>query len=76
MFQVNNGKKAKFWKDTWLQNTALKDKFPRLYSCCRDKQALVADCYDEGEWNPEFRRSFGGEEVAEWNDMSEILVDH
>jgi hypothetical protein len=72
---VNNGKKTKFWEGIWIQDTALRDKFPRLYSCCRDKQVLVADCWEEREWIPEFRRSFGEEEVREWNSMLVWLAD-
>ena len=41
----------------------MRDRFPRLYNYCSDKEALVSDYWDEEDWNGELRRTFGEEEL-------------
>ena len=55
------------------QRQQLKEVFPRLYSCCRDKDAMVSDYWDGEEWSINFRRSFGEEEVKEWEALLQEL---
>ena len=73
VFKVNNGEKTKFWENIWIKDTKLKEVFPRLYNCCRDKDAMVCDCWDGEEWSINFRRSFGEEEVKEWEALLKEL---
>ena len=40
-FKVLNGKQVRFWKDTWLGNTALKDQYPNLYHLAHRKHDMV-----------------------------------
>jgi hypothetical protein len=35
----------------------------------------VGDCYKEGEWIQDFKRSFGPEEVRQWEDLLDVLED-
>jgi hypothetical protein len=35
----------------------------------------VGDCFKEGEWIRDFKRSFGPEEVRQWGDLLEMLED-
>jgi hypothetical protein len=35
----------------------------------------VGDCYKEGEWIQDFKRSFGPEEVKQWEDLLDVLED-
>ena len=65
VFKVNNGEKTKFQENIWIKDTKLKEAFPRLYNCFRDKEAMVSDCWDREEWSINLRRSFGEEEVKE-----------
>ena len=49
------GRKSGFG-DKWVGDLELKNKFPRLYSLCRDKDELL-ECFgvwEEGEWNWKF----------------------
>ena len=66
---VNNGKKTKFWENIWINDYKLCDKFPRLYASCENKEILVGDCWDNGNWNINFRRTFGHLEVKEWESL-------
>ena len=73
VFKVNDGKKTKFWENIWIKKTKLKRPFPRLYNYYRDKEAMVSDCWDGEEWSINFRRSFGEEEVKEWEALLQEL---
>jgi hypothetical protein len=42
---------------------------PQTYEMCNDKNSLVGDCYNQGEWVIEFRRTFGLGELAQWEEM-------
>jgi len=42
-----NGNQIRFWKDKWVGDTPLKDKFPRLYSIPLYKKRAVSEM---GEW--------------------------
>jgi hypothetical protein len=33
----------------------------------------VGDCYDEDEWIQDFKRSFGKEEVDQWESLIDML---
>jgi hypothetical protein len=70
---VKSGKQTHFWEDVWLGQVPLKLLFPNLYNCCRDKNCLVGDCYDEDEWIQDFKRSFGKEEVDQWESLIDML---
>ena len=37
-----NGEDTKFWEDTWLNDVALKVKFPRIYALELEKNVSVA----------------------------------
>lgn len=62
-FVVSNGEKTMFWENMWIKDSKLKDLYPRLYNCCRDRDVLVviAGTVINGTWN--FRRSSGGGRV-------------
>jgi hypothetical protein len=57
--KVKCGKQLRFWEDVWIEKIPLKLAFPNLFLCCRDKNCLVGDCYKEGVWIQDFKRSFG-----------------
>jgi hypothetical protein len=57
------------WEDVWLGQVPLKLSFPRFYEMCNDKNSLVGDCYNQGEWVIEFRRTFGPGELTQWEEM-------
>jgi len=48
--------------------------FPRLFRISRNLDWSVADA-KEVDWQLDFRRRLGNEEVAEWNDLQEALDD-
>ncbi|GJR98994.1 RNA-directed DNA polymerase, eukaryota, reverse transcriptase zinc-binding domain protein [Tanacetum coccineum] len=40
--KLGNGEMTRFWEDTWMNDVALKDSFPRLYALERFKNASVS----------------------------------
>lgn len=41
--RIENGGKTKFWSDKWVDDLALKDKFPRLFLISLQKEETVAN---------------------------------
>jgi hypothetical protein len=81
---LGNGASTSFWLDTWVGNSPLKDRFPRLFSISNQKEALVADLWGGsgvGRWNFSWRRApFAWEEPLLEEFMAAIqsigLSDH
>ncbi|GJV47498.1 RNA-directed DNA polymerase, eukaryota, reverse transcriptase zinc-binding domain protein [Tanacetum coccineum] len=46
--RVNNGISTKFWYDTWVGSSSLKQQFPRLFRLALNKDASVRDCWNNG----------------------------
>jgi hypothetical protein len=71
MRQVNNGEQTLFWEDSWRGQIPLKLAFPKVYECCGSREASISECYRDGDWVFDFRRSFGPREVCEWEGLLE-----
>jgi hypothetical protein len=58
--KVGNGAQTNFWVDRWIGEIPLKDRFPRLFSISRQKEATVAEIWDLGsddfKWRLLWRR--------------------
>ncbi|PWA77400.1 hypothetical protein CTI12_AA222640 [Artemisia annua] len=54
--RVNSGTSTKFWHDTWISNTSLRNQFPRLYRLTTNKDILIRDCWNQG-WNFSWSRN-------------------
>jgi len=51
-WRVGNRKDILFWKDVWVGNEDLKNKFPRMYSLCGNKKGNLESCEEwvNGSW--------------------------
>lgn len=62
-----------------MRNIPLKFLYSTLYDYCSDKQATVADNYDEENWDIGFNRSFSDGDLETYNnlvqDLSQINLD-
>ncbi|KAG2610150.1 hypothetical protein PVAP13_4KG200833, partial [Panicum virgatum] len=72
-FSIGNGENTRFWIDTWLGDVPLKLEFPRLFACCRSRDIVIRDCWEQDEWDVSFKRTFGPAEVREWNRLLQWL---
>ena len=63
-FEVGKGNKVQFWHDKWCGDRPLKDMFPLLYECSRDRDASIDSLYartngrEKREWHIRFERDF------------------
>ena len=66
-YQVDNGRRVKFWKDKWCGDKPFCESFPSLYSISLSKDAWVSDVWNldsDGEgWAPLFSRAFNDWEI-------------
>jgi hypothetical protein len=58
--KVGNGAQTSFWRDKWIGDSPLKERFPRLFSISNQKEAMVAELWipesDEASWRFIWRR--------------------
>ncbi|KAG2590684.1 hypothetical protein PVAP13_5NG446240, partial [Panicum virgatum] len=62
--KVQNGRQTFFWLDTWMGPGPLKIQYPTLFAMCRSPNTMVANCYVNGEWGLDFRRSLTETEAS------------
>uniref|UniRef100_A0A2N9IY74 Reverse transcriptase domain-containing protein n=1 Tax=Fagus sylvatica TaxID=28930 RepID=A0A2N9IY74_FAGSY len=71
LFDVGNGVRVHFWHDRWCGSRLLKEMFPLLFECSRDRNALIDALYIRSngggarEWSIRFVRDFNDWEVDE-----------
>ena len=53
---LGNGERILFWKDKWIGDFKLCDRFPRLFRFERDKNVLVMN---HGDWSVELEVELG-----------------
>ena len=67
-FSVGNGRRTRFWLDSWCGGEALCNSFPSLFALAVSKEEWVAEVWDpsveEGSWSPRFSRAFNDWEVV------------
>nr|GEU85267.1 hypothetical protein [Tanacetum cinerariifolium] len=72
--RVGNGQNTKFWLDTWILDSPLSVRFPRLFALDSNKQVSVASKWAASGFNASFRREIrDGVERQQWTDMLSIL---
>ena len=47
VFKIKDGSEIRFWDDTWLGNTTLRDQYPALYNIVRHKGDTLATVMQE-----------------------------
>ena len=52
---VGKGNATSLWRDTWVCETPLKDKFPQLFQISNEPEITVAGAANVG-WHMSFRR--------------------
>jgi hypothetical protein len=68
---LGDGKGTRFWEDIWVDDHALKDDYPRLYSLCFDHNITVTQAIPK-EWQGfRFRRTLSGETLELWNSLKD-----
>jgi hypothetical protein len=82
LFDVGIGSRVCFWHNRWCGSRILKDMFPLLFNCSRDRDALIDVVYTRRsggmlqEWNIQFGRDFNDWEIDEVTTFFHLLHAH
>ena len=74
-FLIRDGTEIRFWEDSWLGNTPLKDQYPALYNIARGKSDTIAVVLSSSPPNVSFRRDVLGARLASWQALQERLAN-
>ena len=68
-FKIKDGSQVKFWEDSWLGNSPLRDQYPQLYNIVRKKHDTVADVLSTQIPNLSWCRDLIGNKLMMWNNL-------
>jgi hypothetical protein len=68
-FQLQDGRVIRFWEESWLGTTTLKEQYPNLYNIVRRKDATVAEILGSRPFNISFHRSLVTGNLHNWHDL-------
>ena len=71
---IGNGEQTRFWEDSWLGPTPLKDQYPVLYNIAYNKNKTVANVLGTVPINLPFRRVIIGNNRTHWMNLVERLM--
>nr|XP_043618724.1 uncharacterized protein LOC122590597 [Erigeron canadensis] len=72
--RLGNGESTHFWTDIWMGNEAFSSRFPRLYAMETNKQALVSNRWNNGEWSWLWRRNIrDGAEATQLANLTSLI---
>ena len=75
-FKLGDGRKIRFWEDTWLGDAPLKNQYLSLYNITDRKNVLVNDVLAIAPpLNMRFRRSLVGDKWEVWSHMCLRLME-
>ena len=67
-FKIGNGKTMRFWEDSWLGSSPLKDQYPLLYNIVHHKDVSVQHVlHNMPPMNMSFRRLLSGNKWELWS---------
>jgi hypothetical protein len=75
MFNVHDGRQTRFWEDSWLGITPLKQqysnlyKYSNLYNIVRRRNSTVVKIFSSRLLNVSFRRSLVAENLLVWHEL-------
>jgi hypothetical protein len=72
-YVVGNGRKIRFWHDTWSCGCPLKIVFPHLFEICHQQDWSVRRVCNSEFGELTFRRNFGEREATEFSELSELI---
>lgn len=74
-YKIRNGCNISFWNDVWVGDCPLKVKYQNLYNISQNTEINVANSLCGGVQNILFNRNFGDEEISQWVDLQNSILD-
>jgi hypothetical protein len=65
-FMVKDGTQIRFWEDTWVGMTPLKQQFSTIFNIAHNPHATVAIVMVGEQYNISFRRALVDDKLREW----------
>jgi hypothetical protein len=72
---VGNGKRTRFWLDTWAGECPLKITFPSIFTICNQQEWSIHRVLNLDHLNLTFRRNFGVIENQEYIELREMMSE-
>jgi hypothetical protein len=73
--RIGNGEEARFWDDTWLENSPLVHQYLSVYNIVQRKQVYVATVMSRTPLNIAFRQALNGNMANRWIHLCTRLMD-
>ena len=75
-FSIKDGSEIRFWEDTWLGTTPLREQYPALYGIVqrRHKGDTLAQVLVDNNPLVTFRRDLIGPRLTSWNELLQRLA--
>jgi hypothetical protein len=65
-FLLKDGSQVRFWEDTWLDGSSLRDQYPSLYNIVRHTSIIIAEAMSVFPPTFSWRRQLFGASLAKW----------
>jgi hypothetical protein len=65
-FLIKDGSQIRFWEDTWLDGSPLRDQYPSLYNIVRHRSITIAEAMSAFPTVFPWRRQLFGASLNEW----------
>ena len=75
-FHIRDGSEIRFWEDSWLGNSPLREQYPAFYNLARDKGDTLARVLGSSPPNVSFRRALLGTRLECWQALQERLAEN
>ena len=74
-WKVGDGRKIRFWEDTWFGTAPLTVQFWDLFSICNQTGVTLASVWDGAEIKLNFRRTFSEAMLERWYELEAVVMD-
>jgi len=74
-WKVGDGRKIRFWEDTWFGTAPLAVQFWDLFSICNQTGVTLASVWDGAEIKLNFRRTFSEAMLERWYELEAVVMD-
>ena len=74
-WKVGDGRKIRFWEDTWFGTAPLAVQFWDLFSICNQIGVTLASVWDGAEIKLNFRRTFSEAMLERWYELEAVVMD-
>jgi hypothetical protein len=68
-FKIKDDCQTRFWEDSWIGSTSLKEQFPSIYNIANYPHVIVANVLNHTPLNISFRRALVRDKLVAWYNL-------